>query len=182
MERASLEKIADIILGRREVYNIDTDSRLREAANRLTAKAFLELFDKIDDQSPEFHEVISKLLANLPVEGPNYMIGFQDQMPDDTTPESEPETEVPPISYYLRLVFANEDAAYYQFPLFPDLNAPYIRGAARKRSGAIQHLRLDLSSSAALQTFIEDCRKNPHFLRIEQSTADEFMRAPSNSV
>jgi len=56
------------------------------------------------------------------------------------------------------MVFRDEDAAYYQFPLFPHLEAEYVLGAARKRAGAVQHLRLELSRSEALQSFIESCR------------------------
>ena len=87
-----------------------------------------------------------------------------------------------PTEVYLRLIFRNEDAAYYQFHLFPDLEADYVLGAARKRTGAVQHVRLALSRPEALQSFIESCRSNPHFLRVEQSTAEEFARAPSNGI
>jgi hypothetical protein len=98
-------------------------------------------------------------------------------------PESDT-SEAPekPTEYYLRLVFRNEDAAYYQFPIFPNLEADYLLGAARKRAGAVQHIRLELSRPESLQTFIEACRKNPHFLSVEDSTADDFQRAPSNAI
>lgn len=92
-----------------------------------------------------------------------------------------PEPEKP-TEYYLKLVFHDEAAAYYQFPLFPDLCADYVLGASRKRAGCVQHIRIDLSSPEALQTFIESCRSNPHFVRVEPSTAEEFQALPSNGV
>lgn len=84
--------------------------------------------------------------------------------------------------HYLRLVFANEDAAYYQFPVFPNFSADYIVGVGRKRAGASQYIRLELSRADFLQAFIGDCRSNPHLIRIDEASADEFLRAPSNAV
>jgi hypothetical protein len=183
MPHPSPEQIADIVLNRRRVYDLDTDSHIRQAANRLTARALFELLARLNDQSPDFATHLSALLHEFPGEGPSCMIGFDtgdlptaDEQPDIPEPPEEPS------EHYLRLVFRDEQAAYYQFHLFPDLDADYVCGASRKRAGAVQHLRLELSRPEALQDFIESCRCNPHFLRVEQSTADEFHRAPSNGV
>jgi len=100
-----------------------------------------------------------------------------------TTDPSDAEVEADERrEYCLKLVFRDEQAAYYQYPLFPDLNAHYILGAMRKRTGAVQHLRVTLSSPEVLQAFIESCHVNPHLLRVEKSTVDEFDRAASNAV
>ena len=109
------------------------------------------------------------------------MVGFY--APSNAGPQPDnpgPSTET--REHHLRLVFRDEQAAYYQFPLFPNLDADYILGASRKRDGAVQHIRIELSGPDGLQTFIESCRANPHFLRIEESTAEEFQRAPSQGV
>jgi len=136
----------------------------------------------VDDKSPDFDSHVSDALSDL--SGPEMIgvIGFatsQTQFKDPSELSREPED---PTEYYLKLVFTDEQAAYYQFDLFPDLNANYILGASRKRAGAVQHIHITLSGPTFLQSFIESCRSNPHFVRVEESTAVEFERAPSNAV
>jgi hypothetical protein len=183
MARPSPEKIADIILGRRQVYGLEADSQIRQVANRLTARALFEILDRCDDESRDFASQLSSLFREFRGEELVGLIGFR----TGNIPTGDGEAEAPqqpekPTEYYLRLVFRNEDAAYYQFPLFPHLEADYVLGAARKRAGAVQHIRIGLSRPEALQSFIESCRSNPHFLRVEESTADEFEHAPSNAI
>jgi hypothetical protein len=84
--------------------------------------------------------------------------------------------------YYLRLVFRNEDAAYYQFALFPNTDRDYIVCAGRKRAGDAQYIRLELTEARFLKSFIEECRRNPHFLRVEECSAEDFRDAPSHAV
>lgn len=183
MSHPSPEQISDIVLNRRQVYDLDTDSRIRQAANRLTARALFELLAHLDDKSPDFASHLSALLNEFPGEGPCYMIGFDTgYLPTAHDQSDNPEPPKAPSEHYLRLVFRDQQAAYYQFHLFPDLDANYVCGASRKRAGAVQYLRLQLSRPEALQAFIELCHSNPHFLRVEQSTADEFHRAPSNGI
>jgi hypothetical protein len=183
MARPSPEKIADIVLSRRQVYGLDADSYIRQAANRLTARALFEVLGSFDDESPDFASQLSVLLSEFKGEEVSYLIGFNTG--DLPSANSEANTPLPPdkpTEYYLRLVFRDEDAAYYQFPLFPPLEADYVLGAARKRAGAVQHIRIQFSHPEALQSFIESCRSNPHFVRVEESTADDFERAPSNAI
>lgn len=176
------ETIVDIVLARRAVYGLECDSRIRQAANQLTAGALFELLGSVDDEAADFTDQLSALLADCG-EGVSGLIGFDtgDLRVDGERPE-EPQLHEEAAEFYLRLVHRDEDAAYYQFHLFPDLEADYVLGAARKRAGAVQHLRLELSRPEALQWFIESCRSNPHFLRVEESTAEEFQRAPSDGV
>ena len=49
MARPSPDQIADIVLKRRQVYGLDADSHIRQAANRLTARALFELLAPLDD-------------------------------------------------------------------------------------------------------------------------------------
>jgi|SRR5687767_6621893 len=183
MPHPSPEQIASIVLGRRQVYDLDIDSRIRQVANRLTARALFELLARLDDQSPDFATHLSALIRELPIEEVSCMVGFDNgflPIADDLADISEQPEQ--PSEHYLRLVFRDEHAAYYQFHLFPDLDADYVCCAARKRAGEVQHIRIELSTSDALQPFIESCRTNPHLPRVEESTADEFQRAPSNAI
>jgi len=183
MARPSPENIADVILGRRQVYGLDVDSLIRQAANRLTAKALFEVLGRFDDESHEFASQLSTFFSEFPGEQVSSLIGF-DWGTNSTGEQVSNTAQLPekPTEFYLRLVFRNEDAAYYQFPLFPNLDSEYVLGASRKRAGAVQHLQLELSHPEALQPFIEACRTNPHFLRVEESTAEEFQRAPSHGI
>jgi hypothetical protein len=183
MPHLSPEQITDIVLNRRQVYHLDTDSRIREAANRLTARLLFEVLARLGDHAADFGSQLSALLREFPVGGPSYMIGFDTgYFPTADDQLDIPELPKEPSEYYLRLVFRDEAAAYYQFHLFPDLDASYVCGASRKRAGAVQHLRIELSDPDALQAFIASCHSNPHLLRVEESTADEFHRAPSNAI
>jgi hypothetical protein len=183
MANPSPERIADIVLNRRQVYDLDADSQIRQASNRLTARALFEILGRLDDESIDFASQLSGLLSEFPGEGVSYLIGFDTgDIPTTSSDTETPQRPEKPTEYYLRLIFQNEEAAYYQFPLFPSLEAGYVLGAARKRAGAVQHIRIELSHPEALQSFIESCRSNPHFLRVEESTSDEFQRAPSNAI
>ncbi|HEY5891991.1 MAG TPA: hypothetical protein VIT91_02060 [Chthoniobacterales bacterium] len=113
------------------------------------------------------------------------LIGFAaDIAPTDFKEDILADTNQPDqsVQFFLKLIFASEEAAYYQFDLFPDLSARFVLGSARKRSGAIQFIRIALDRPESLQSFIEICRANPHLVRIEESTEDEFESAPSNAI
>ncbi|HEY1172743.1 MAG TPA: hypothetical protein VGH19_15355 [Verrucomicrobiae bacterium] len=186
MAQLSPDQIADIILSRRSVYGLDTDSRIRQVANQLTARALFELLAQLDDQASDFPLQLSTLLLELGDDlhlKDKYLISFDTgNLPADAPEVTPPPAPEEPSVHYLKLIFQNEDAAYYQFHFFPDLETGYILGAARKRTGDAQHIRLELTHPSALQTFIESCRSNPHFLRVEESTAEQFRQAPSHGT
>jgi len=180
--------MADIILNRRLVYGLDVDSLIREAANRLTARALFEMLAKFDPSAPNFREVIREIVDASPdaltTGAVDVLVRFDDGMPrlPDGDEQPMPPHPVNPSVHHLKLVFRDEAAARYQFHLFPNLEAPYILGGSQKREGPVQHLRLELSQPEALQAFIDSCRHNPHLLRVEESSAGEFEHAPSHSV
>jgi hypothetical protein len=178
MPHQTPDQIADIVLGKRPVYGLDVDCRIRGLANRLTARAFFEALANLDDASPNFASNLSEIIGSE-LSG---VIGFHTGAMGQRHPPDFEEQQAEAKEYYLKIVFCDEQAAYYQFHLFPDLSADYVLGAAQKRAGAIQHLRITLSSPEALQTFIESCRSNPHFARVEESSAEEFEGAPSHGV
>ena len=183
MGSPSAEEIADIILGRRQVYSLDADTLIRQAANQLTARALFEVIEHLDADSRDLAARVSTLVNEISGGELTHCIGFHTgKIPTGDSEAGAPKEPEKPTEYYLRLVFCNEDAAYYQFPLFPNLEADYVLGATRKRAGAVQHLRVDLASPEALQWFIESCRSNPHFVRVEESSAEEFERARSDSM
>ena len=181
--------LCDIICERREVYGLDLDSRIRTVSNRLTARAFHELLDRLDDASPDFAKGLDSVLADFPVYGPDILIGFD----DGATPSLMGTLEAglagaddsPVVGHYdshlywLKLIFTDEAAAYYQFPLFPDLNLEAMTSVSRKRLGNCQLLRIEFDRPGALQAFTEKCRENPHLLRLEESSSEEFHAAPS---
>src|SRR5262245_20331869 len=59
----SPEQIVDIILSKREVYGLDIDSRIREAANHLTARAFFEVLARIDMNAPDIGSLLSNAFS-----------------------------------------------------------------------------------------------------------------------
>ena len=181
MARPSPQSIFDIVLSRRVVYDLETESRIREAANRFTARALLELLQQFDDEAPDFSRKLCQTLCETVGGELSYTIGFDtgNSRRVDAGSRGEP---VRPSEHYLKLVFRNEEAAMYQFPLFPNFDRDYVLGASRKRAGAVQHLRIELSDPEALQAFIESCRSNPHLMRVERSTEEEFQAAPSHGV
>lgn len=186
--------LCDIICERREVYGLDLDSRIRTVSNRLTARAFHELLERLDDESPDFAKGLDSVLADFPVYGPDILIGFDDGATpslmgtleagfgDEAVAEETETAPYEPNGYYLKLVFSDEAAAYYQFPLFPDLHQEAMMSVSRKRTGDSQLLRIEFDRAGALQAFTEKCRENPHLIRIEESTAEEFHQAQSDAV
>ena len=177
----SFDDIAEVVLGKKQVYSLDVDSRIREAADRLTARAFFEFLSRLDDREPRFGEELEDLCRSV-LKDDTYLIGFDDGTRTGDESEVAPEEKIAEAVYYLRLVFVDADAAYYQFPLFPDLDRDYIVCAGRKRSGEAQYIRLELTEARFLKMFIEECRRNPHFVRVEECSAEECRDAPSNAV
>lgn len=172
------ERIVDIILSRREVYGLDIDSRIREASNQLTARAFFEVLALIDMNVPDVGSALSDAFSEFRSELLG-VIGFATPQMKTADPTDLETADEKARQYCLKLIFHDEQAAFYQEPLFPDLSADYIIGATSKRKGAVKHLRITLSSADALQTFMESCHANPFLLRVESSTDEEFERAIS---
>lgn len=187
MTRPTVEKLVRILCREGVVYDLDTDIRIRQCANGMTARALLEAMERLDDAAAD-HIVREHLRDTLSMEcvnDPTMLIAFDDgrwrNLPEgDEVAGTAPESE--PFVHYLRLVFSTPEAAYYQFPFVPGPDANYILGSSSKRENAIQHLRLEVASNDDLDLFIASLRGNPHFVRVEESTEEVFRSAPSHAV
>jgi hypothetical protein len=175
------EQVVDIILSRREVYGLDIDSRIRKAANQLSARAFFEVLARIDMNAPDIGSVLSDAFSEFRSELMG-VIGFATPQMKAADPTDFETADEKAKQYCLKLIFCDEQAAFYQESLFPDLSADYVLGATSKLKGAVKHLRITVSSADALQTFMESCHANPFLLRVENSTDEEFERTISPPI
>ena len=152
-------KLIDSILGK-STFGFDLDTRIRQAANEMTALALFETFDQVDISKEGWEKGFIQELNEITTGDPSILIGFDDGRREGLESSGEgnefleeadePENE---FSQYLKLKFTDEDAAYYQFHLFPPLDEPFVIGACRKRAGDTQFLRIDLTDEQHLQTF-----------------------------
>lgn len=173
------------IIAGEAVFGLDVDSKIRKASDCMSARLMIELFNRCDDTRPgwqmEFAESLSKCLTG----NPSALLGFDDgRWRDNEVNDERGLTPIPEanVTYCLKLNFRNEDAAYYQFWLFPTMDEPLVAGGERKREGQFQHVRVDLAHPDDLQLFIEGLRSNPHLISVEESTEEVFSRAPSHAV
>jgi hypothetical protein len=167
------------------VFGLDTDSRIRQAANGMSALLLIELFHRCDESKPGWEAEFAEALSEFSTGDPSALVAL-DNGQFDHLPSSG-ESSLAPIpeanfTYYLKLIFRNEDAAYYQFPLFPAMDDPFLAGGSRKREGNCQHVRVDLPRPGDLQLFIERLRHNPHLIAVEESSEETFHSALSHGV
>jgi hypothetical protein len=168
-----------------QVFGRDTDSKILQAANEVSARAMFELFRRCDTSRSGWAEAFGDGLMEITTGDPSVLIGFDDgrsqglESDGANLPEDDSATA---SDFYLRLEFTDEDASYYQFHLFPPLDEPFIQGAARKREGACQHLMVTLAHPNDLQVFIQHLRSNPHLKEVHDSTAEVFNAAPSHAI
>ena len=167
------------------MFGRDTDSKILQAANEVSARAMFEMFMRCDTSRNGWAEEFADGLMDLSMGDPSALIGFDDgrrqwlESDADELPENGSATAT---DFYLRLEFTDEDACYYQFHLFPPLDAPFIQGASRKREGACQHLIVTLAHPDDLQVFIQHLRSNPHLKGVHDSTEEVFIAAPSHAI
>lgn len=173
------------IIAGESVFGLDVDSKIRQAANRMSARLLIELYYRCDAAEPDWQTRFADSLPEHMLCDPNALVGFDDGRWQGREVDSE--ENLPPIpeatvTRYLKLRFCNEEAAYYQFSLFPSMDQPFLAGGARKREGEFQHVRVDLAHVDDLQLFIEDLRSNPHLVSVEESSEEIFFRAPSHAI
>ena len=168
------------------VYDIDTDSLMRDCANSMSALALFGLLGRLDDDAPDFGDKFREQVKELNIGGASYLISFNDGKWDDLPQEErgDLEEEVETLSsseHYLKLIWVSDEAAYFAFSMLNYLDAPYIRGSSRKRENNVHHLRVELDSTESLDKFIASLR-GPFFVKVEESTEEIFNKAPSHAV
>jgi hypothetical protein len=85
--------------------------------------------------------------------------------------------------FCFRITFQNEDAAFYQFHVFPPVvHIPWVSGWARKRNASTQLILVELKEEEDRDRFLELCCENPHVLKIEEISEDEFTATPSQAI
>ena len=173
------------LLSGEQVFGRDTDSKILQAANEVSARAMFEMFTRCDTSRDRWAQEFADGLMEIATGDPSVLIGFDDGRWQGLEADGDDLPEVDSASasdFYLRLEFTDEDASYYQFHLFPPLDEPFIQGAARKREGAFQHLMVTLAHPDELQVFIQHLRSNPHLKEVHDSTAEAFNSAPSHAI
>lgn len=87
------------------------------------------------------------------------------------------------VKYCFRIIFQTEQAAFYQFHVFPPVNyLLWASGWARKRHGNSQLILIELKSEKYRDRFLQLCCENPHVLRIEEINEEDFTNSPSHEV
>jgi hypothetical protein len=87
------------------------------------------------------------------------------------------------VKYCFRITFQTEQAAFYQFHVFPPVEyLSWAGGWARKRSGNSQLILIELNSEDYRDRFLQLCCENPHVLKIEEIHEEDFTNAPSHEV
>jgi hypothetical protein len=85
--------------------------------------------------------------------------------------------------FCFRITFQNEEAAFYQFHVFPPVvYLPWVSGWARKRNASTQLILVELKGDDDRDRFLELCCENPHVLKIEEISEEEFTAAPSHII
>ena len=85
--------------------------------------------------------------------------------------------------FCFRITFQNEEAAFYQFHVFPPVvYLPWVSGWARKRNASSQLILVELKGDNDRDRFLELCCENPHVLKIEEISEDEFTASPSHTI
>lgn len=85
-------------------------------------------------------------------------------------------------SIFLRVRFRNEDAAYYQFPVFPTVDSRFEICLSRKRNGDCQYIQVHYGDASELRDFTAELRHNPHVLDVQESSESEFVSKHSDAV
>lgn len=170
------------------VFDRDTDSRILQAANEMSARLLFELFLRADTDTAEGARAFAEKLGGYCIGDPTALLGFADgrdfgrEVTAEEAAALAEEESAATHECYLRLEFTTPEASFYQFHLFPPMTEPFIRGASRKREAQFQHLRIDLSRPGDIQPFIQSLRRNPHLVKVHDSSEEEFRQAPSHSI
>ncbi|MEQ1839455.1 MAG: hypothetical protein ABL994_03510 [Verrucomicrobiales bacterium] len=189
------------VLSGESVFDRDTDSKILQVSNHISARAMFELFKRCETSSPNWAQEFAEELMEIPREEHFGLISFEDgrwqdgessgfrkgsptdyvicMTDEEAVLEDSPDTSA---EHFLRLQFTNAEACFYQFHLFPSFDEPFIQSVSRKRADDSQYLCIRVEHPEQLQIFIENLRRNPHFVKVHNSTLEEFVHAPSHAM
>lgn len=172
------------VLSGESVFDLDTDSKIVQAANEVSARAMFELFQRCDTSAPKWAQEFAEGLMEITIGDPSVLIGFDDGRWQGREGDEEdlPEDTETSVEFFLRLEFSDVEACFYQFHLFPTFEEPFIRDVARKRADESQFIRIGIAHSDDLQVFIQNLRHNPFLVKVHESSAEEFIQAPSHAM
>lgn len=168
------------LLSGESVFDRDTDSKILQAANEVSGRAMFELFQRCDTSSPNWVQEFADGLMEISTGDPCALIGFDDGRWQGRESDGE-DLQDTSQEYYLKLEFVDSDACFYQFHLFPAFEEPFLQEVSRKRAEEYQYIRIQIAHPEDLQVFIQNLRGNPHFVKVHDSTANEFQEAPSQN-
>jgi hypothetical protein len=191
MTNEQANKIIRVLATEERVFGLEVDSLIREGGNSMTAGALFRTLHGLDLDSEDFPERLAEFIREMCVGDPSMLIGYDDgrwvDLPvvdEDAEGEAvvaEADAAVP-TSHCLRIVHVSEDASFYLFHAGGSLlDGSAVVSGARKREGAVHHVRVELSDAAQLQHIITRARQCPHVVRVEESSEEEFWAAPSHN-
>lgn len=167
------------------VFDRDTDSKILQASNEMSARALFEMFQRFDTGSDGWEKEFADALKEISHGDPSVLIGFDDGrwlgLPSG---EDEPDlTETDESSeYYLRLEFTDEEACYYLFDFIPRFDEPFVLGGGQKREGKNKFVQVTLPKQEYLQVFIQNLRVSHFLLGVHDSSLEEFAAAKSHRI
>ncbi len=185
MTSEDVNKVIRVLITDDTVFGLAIDSLLRQGGNEMTAGALLRGLQQLDFSLESFHDKLSQFIRDFTQGDPSILIGFDDgrwqNLPEGENTDDSDLTSSPSV-HHLRIILSSEDASFYLFFAGSRiLEVGGITGGARKREGAIHHVRVELSHPRFLQQVLTRARECPHVVRIEESTEDEFWAAPSHN-
>lgn len=174
MEPHDLTPLIRSILGEK-VWGLDIDSKIRQAANEMSARVMLEMYSHTVLSGKGAVEDFANGAVELCTGDPGCLIGFDDKrwqdLPVGEEPEA-PEISETPCMFHLRLNFTDREAAFYQFEIFP--HSEFCMARKLSRTGACQVIRVELPDTDHLQLFVRELRHNPHLTSVDEITEVEF--------
>lgn len=177
MESNGLTPLIRSILGEK-IWGLDIDSKIRQAANEMSARAMLEMYSHTVLSGKGTVEDFAHGAVELCTGDPGTLIGFDDKrwqdLPVGEEQQAPGESETS-CSFHLRLHFTDREAAFYQFEIFPQ--SKFLMARKLPCTGACQVIRVELPDADALQLFLRNLRHNPHLTSVEEITEEEFHTA-----
>ena len=167
--KTPLEQLIEAVKGER-VFGAPLDDIIRHVSDEVTAHTFLDACGICDLNDPEWPAVLARELNRRSAHNP------QDELIDVEDPSDEALSGGKREDYdvFLKLNFRSEDASFYQFDLFPNMNKSYIKDYEKLKVGISHYLRLKLQSKRDLELFVRSLRNNHHLKSVEKIDAEEF--------